>query len=303
MKKIKIGFFNSFFPVIAGGSEYQTYLLSQMLGQERFDYFFVSLDTHREGLCEIDGTIVYFFKANSFWERLLDRGYISNFGYLKEVLQHEKPDIVYQRMANSATGILQYLSRQIGFKFIWACANRPDIEAWRWSSFKELKDIPDYLLKMRGISRADILLAQTEEQKSLIKMRFSRDAILLRNGHPVPDSVPKKSRGKIKIVWVANFKRAKQPEIFINLAARLKNLKNAHFYMIGRPGSKVLQHPLELRIQELSNIDYLGSMPQADVNSFLENAHVLVNTSQYEGFSNTFIQAWMREIPVVSLNV
>ncbi len=56
--------------------------------------------------------------------------------------------------------------------------------------------------------------------------------------------------------------------------------------------------PLECRISI-----FCGAISQQEVNAELANAHVLVNTSLYEGFPNTFIQAWMRRTVVVSLNV
>jgi len=54
---------------------------------------------------------------------------------------------------------------------------------------------------------------------------------------------------------------------------------------------------------EAANLEYLGEKPIEDVNKVLCGAHVFVNTSKYEGFPNTFIQAWLRKVPVVSLNV
>src|SRR6202011_2983272 len=50
-------------------------------------------------------------------------------------------------------------------------------------------------------------------------------------------------------------------------------------------------------------LQYLGTRSQSEVNELLARSHVFVNTSRYEGFPNTFIQAWMREVPVVSLQV
>ena len=302
MKKIKIGFFNSFFPFINGGSEYQTYLLSQVLDREKFEYFFISLNIVHSGLYEINGIKVYCFKVNNSFGRFVDRRYMPNYGYLKEVLQKEKPDIVYQRMANSATWILQHLSKRIGFRFIWACASSADIETWQFT-YKSVRDVPDYFLKKRGIAHADIILAQTNEQKDVIRKRFLREAILLRNGHPVPTNLPEKPKNKIVVTWIANFKISKQPELFINLAEQLQNLNRVQFIMIGRPSLKAWQRSLEMRIQKMGNIDYLGPMSQAEVNRYLEGTHLLVNTSKYEGFPNTFIQAWMRKVPVVSLNV
>jgi len=53
----------------------------------------------------------------------------------------------------------------------------------------------------------------------------------------------------------------------------------------------------------LKNIDYLGSVSFEQSNELMEKSSVFVNTSLREGFPNTFIQAWMRNVPTVSLSV
>jgi glycosyltransferase involved in cell wall biosynthesis len=60
---------------------------------------------------------------------------------------------------------------------------------------------------------------------------------------------------------------------------------------------------LTSRIHSTPNLEYLGPRSQSEVNGLLARAHVFVNTSLYEGFPNTFIQAWSREVPIASLHV
>jgi glycosyltransferase involved in cell wall biosynthesis len=77
--------------------------------------------------------------------------------------------------------------------------------------------------------------------------------------------------------------------------------------MVGAPSPAVADQPwyaaLMSSIKALPNLEYLGAQSQEFVNELLARSHVFVNTSLHEGFANTFIQAWMREVPVVSLNV
>jgi glycosyltransferase involved in cell wall biosynthesis len=69
------------------------------------------------------------------------------------------------------------------------------------------------------------------------------------------------------------------------------------------PSSRAWADQLMNAIKGTPNVEYLGPLSQDETNRQLGNAHVFVNTSLHEGFPNTFIQAWMREVPVVSLHV
>ncbi len=55
-------------------------------------------------------------------------------------------------------------------------------------------------------------------------------------------------------------------------------------------------------VQTIDNFTYIGEIPNSQVNDMLSKSHVLVKTSWYEGFSNTFVQAWMRKVVVLSMN-
>jgi glycosyltransferase involved in cell wall biosynthesis len=56
-------------------------------------------------------------------------------------------------------------------------------------------------------------------------------------------------------------------------------------------------------MRTVGGLTYLGEKSNDQINRILGVSHILVNTSDYEGFPNTFIQAWLHEVPVVSLHV
>ncbi len=172
------------------------------------------------------------------------------------------------------------------------------------SNLREL--LPDRYVERKileyGIRNSTKIIVQTEAQAALLEENYDiESAEVIRNFHPLPTEAMEKN-SQNTVLWVANFKKLKQPEVFIRLARDLVDT-DARFIMIGAPAGGQWQQELDKQISSTENLAYLGVQSQQEVNRLLAAAQLLVNTSQYEGFSNTFIQAWMRRVPVISLKV
>jgi len=50
----------------------------------------------------------------------------------------------------------------------------------------------------------------------------------------------------------------------------------------------------------LPNVTMLGAVRYADTGALIDRAKIFLNTSIIEGFPNTFLQSWIRGVPVVS---
>ena len=116
--------------------------------------------------------------------------------------------------------------------------------------------------------------------------------------------LPAKPSDQVTVCWVANLKPLKRPDLLLDLAGQLASRPQVRFLVIG---AQQMHGPewdaLLQRLHAAANVDYLGHLAPESVNEQLAKAHLLVNTSDYEGFPNTFIQAWLRGLPVLSLNV
>lgn len=288
---------------IIGGSEYQAKcLIDKLVSKEHFEIYYLTRlydpRFHPEGHKII---------------KIADERGMRRYGFFFDVLSLLKllyqiqPDVIYQRVGCAYTGIAAYHARRNNCRMVWHIACDNDVLPFQERlSIRSINHYIDKKILEYGITSSHQIIAQTNQQGKYLKKHYGRTpTAVIHNFHPMPRENNKKTN-PVKIVWVANFKYLKQPEYFITLARDLSVLgEKAECIMIGAPAHSALnwQRSLENEIDKVEHLTYLGPRPLEEVNSILAKAHILVNTSLYEGFPNTFIQAWMRKVPVVSLHV
>lgn len=280
-----------------GGAEYQVKLLTEQLVRTgEFEIYHLSRSINSEyqpqgyTICKIGNSRGMRFVFDSMT--------------LTQTLKRIQPDTIYQHVGCAYTGIAARYCKKYGCNLVWHVASDVDVEPWAGSMLDRLKlRYLDKKILEYGVANARHIITQTQHQTQLLKKNYGRNpSKLIRNFHPAPTENIDKS-GRVEILWVANLKPLKQPEIFIKLARDLSHI-NAGFTMMGTlQGETAWCNQIAKDIKATSNIKYLGAVPQDEVNMLIAKSHILVNASQYEGFSNTFIQAWMRQVPVISLNV
>jgi len=290
-----------YYPINRGGSEYQTYLLAQRLRRE-FEVFYISVGQARDE-CIIDNRMkIYMLRSPDLL--CFKNAFFLLKSKISQILEHEQPDVIYQRVAYSATGIAARHCENSGCKLVWHIASQRDVAPSRKNGgWYGIVSRIDNRFRDYGIRNADAIIGQAAYQEELLRRRYGRACdLIVGNFHPLPSEQVVKD-GPVRVVWVANLKPLKQPEVFIRLVERLHHRRDVRFVMIGRATSGRYQERLENAMAGLSNLTYEGEQSIDEVNRTLARSHVFVNTSLYEGFPNTFIQAWFRHVPVVSLNV
>jgi glycosyltransferase involved in cell wall biosynthesis len=223
---------------------------------------------------------------------------------LFRALARLKPDVVYQRGLKAYTGVCALFCRYTGARFVFHVAHDDDVSRVRfrrWSPEALVRRLERSLAEY-GMRRADVIVTQTADQARLLQQNYGLAATaVVPNFHPRPDaSEGGRTDRTFRAIWVANFKPSKRPELFVQLAESFSDRDDMEFVMIGRPGNPDLYGGLHERMKRLTNLRYLGELPIDEVNRQIARSHVFVNTSPTEGFANTFIQSWMRGVPVVS---
>jgi glycosyltransferase involved in cell wall biosynthesis len=205
-----------------------------------------------------------------------------------------KADIFVQEGASGGTGIISLFAKVFGKKFIYRTASDIDCNG----SFIRENGFEGQLYKL-GLKLASAVITQNEQNRTQLLEGLGIKSIVIRNGATIPDGNDTKRE---YVLWVGRSEELKQPELFIDLAKKLP----AHEFMMISPVARLNSVDVPALIAKMGspkNLSYKQSVPFDEIDQVFARAIIFVNTSRYEGFPNTFVQAAKNSVPIYSLNV
>ena len=165
--------------------------------------------------------------------------------------------------------------------------------------FKKSRFNLDSIANWFNIKFSQLVIVQNCYQKEFLKKHYNKEAHLIKIPFEISESKIAEKKKPYTILWVGSMAKVKQPQLFLNLA---KEIPYANFQMIGgHYDNWDLFNKMKKEAGELNNFNFLGVVPFDEIDNYFREASILVNTSMFEGFPNSFIQAWMNNIPVISL--
>lgn len=296
---MKICIFNSFYPLVKGGAEYQAKIIAEQL-RLKHDVFFISYHHNEDKLVYLDGYKVYCIKRPDQVDRFCLYYLVGK--KISRILDKEKVDIIYQRVLNSFSFHLAKYTNSRNLKFIIHIADNYSL-IFPLSLSSIIRKF--FFIKIKSFyCRGGIdFIVQTDFQNELLQDKGIFPVLKMRNMHPLP--VKEKVNcgfNRFKIVWIGSFRPVKQLELYLDIVK--SNISNTilDFVVVGRANDDNYSNHMLTLIKKLPNVTYMGELPNEEVNTLLSDSFLLINTSVSEGFSNTFIQAWLYGVPVISLN-
>jgi glycosyltransferase involved in cell wall biosynthesis len=211
---------------------------------------------------------------------------------LWSALERADAELYYTSCAGMHVGLLAMFCRRHGKRFVFRCASDADCDPKRLL----VRYRRDRWLYEFGLRRAGAILAQSETQKQMLARHYKLPGQVA--GMFVERAQPA-ARRDIDILWVSNIRRVKRPDRVLDLAA---GLLRSHFHMVGGPlpGEEPLYRETVAAARSRLNVTFHGRLAYHDAAALYDRARVFLNTSDVEGFPNSYLQAWMRGVPVVT---
>lgn len=270
-----------------GGAETETYLLATELAKDsRFKVKLIAGDFGQRATKIVENVeIMKSYRASD----------IRPVQIIKLFYQIVKSnsDWYYQASASGGSGLIAAYCQLKNRKFLYRTASEIECNG----KYIKLHRLEGIFYKY-GITHASYIAAQNEYNQQDLANTHNLSSILIKSPFKLPS---KPSSNRKYILWVARSNKLKQPEIFLDI---VKALPKHRFVMIcPKANSESVDYTLLQNAARLSNLTFIPNVEFTKIDRFFSEAKLFINTSTYEGFPITFIQALMHGCPVCSLNV
>ncbi|MCU7830008.1 MAG: glycosyltransferase family 4 protein [Candidatus Thiodiazotropha sp. (ex Myrtea sp. 'scaly one' KF741663)] len=213
-------------------------------------------------------------------------------------LKKANADVYYQNCAEYVTGQVALWCRLNNRKFIYSVASDPDCDI----NLPSLRTYREKVLYKYGLKNANRIICQTKSQQNSLRLGFSLNSEVLPMPCPGPmDNLiqPKHLQdGKFHVLWVGRIASVKRVEVLLDIAESLDGI----IFEIAGGADQELEYARNIldRASAISNVILHGKLNREQLNKRYSAVSAFCNTSLYEGFPNTFLEAWSYCLPVVS---
>jgi glycosyltransferase involved in cell wall biosynthesis len=280
-----------------GGVERQTSLMARWLAAKGYAVSMLTWDEGQPDDLVIDGVRIIKIcrqKAGLPGVRFLHPKWTS----LARAMLKADADIYYQNCGECVTGQVALWCRRHDRKFVYSVASDPDCDP----RLPEMRTVRERVLYRYGLTHADRVVVQTRRQQAMLREGFDLDSQVIPMPCPGPVNGEYVARSLLqpndrRILWIGRICEVKRPDRFLDLAELCPDLA---FDLVGPWFDTAYSKAAYERAKSLANVTVHGPVPFGQVAEFYRRAACLCCTSNFEGFPNTFIEAWGHGVPVVS---
>jgi glycosyltransferase involved in cell wall biosynthesis len=217
--------------------------------------------------------------------------------YTYQKIKAAKPDYLYSGIAGWATILFTMICRMLNIKYIQRISSDAHLD----KRFRETNSVIHQIFMHWGLKMSHHILCQNNYQLLKIQKKFPhKSAIKISNPYYLNNrELPEDDHSGGYIAWLGLYRYPKNLKLLYQVASLLKKQQ---FIIAGKAGSNSDEETstyLE-KLQKLPNVQFSGFLERTQVLPFLAKAKFLLNTSRFEGFSNTFLESWSVGTPVLS---
>jgi len=278
-----------------GGVEWQTSMLARWLAARGHAVSFLTWDEGGPDDESIVGVrIIKICRKSSGLSGL--RFFHPKWSGLVKAMRRADAEVYYQNCGECVTGQVAIWCRKNKRGFIFNAANETDCDV----SLPELKYWKDRVLYRMGLHNASRVIVQTHTQMEMMRRNFSVNSLVV--PMPCQGAQPMFERGRDnplsnRVLWVGRVCPQKRPDRLVEVA---RICPEFHFDLVGPHYPDALSTKAIMEAGKLPNVVVHGQLNREEVARLYRDAACLISTSDYEGFPNTFLEAWSHALPVVS---
>ncbi|MFC1652605.1 glycosyltransferase family 4 protein [Planctomycetota bacterium] len=279
--------FNPQVDVVIGGAEVDLYFLATELAKDpAYEVSFITADYGQPAEEMIDG--VRIIAGMDFQHHVL-RGALAFWRRLRET----NAQMYLIKTISLGTFMTAFFCWFHKKTFLYRTAHATHCDGSYQRRHFVLGHIYNWALKT-----ARYIFVQNQSDQADLSRTVGVNSIVIPNGHRLLDT---SIHERETILWVGRSAPFKRPRLFLELALAFPAER---FVMIcQRATGDADYQALKERAHAQDNVTFIERVPFREGDRFFQQAKIFINTSDAEGFPNTFIQACMAGTAIASLNV